>query len=70
MASRARLHSKKAREIEWNSEQANHVRSYIVDLTADTTKLYKALSSDKLGKIDGFGDLGESLSKIIEDKEI
>ncbi|KAI3331812.1 putative GARP complex component [Xylariaceae sp. AK1471] len=118
MASRARIHSKKAREIEWDSEKAENVRSYIVDLTRDTTKLYKALSkrrpawvvaqvmaamfsgykeqlghvfkeatpkteagrdcmlrdirylSDKFGKVEGFGDLGESLLKIIEDKEI
>ncbi|KAI0540049.1 putative GARP complex component [Xylaria digitata] len=118
MASRARIHSKKAREIEWDSENTENVRSYIVDLARDTTKLYKALSkrrpawvvaqvmapvfsgykeqlghvfkeatpkteagrdcmlrdirylSDKFGKVEGFGDLGESLLKIIEDKEI
>ncbi|KAI1311983.1 putative GARP complex component [Xylaria venustula] len=118
MASRARIHSKKAREIEWDSEKAENIRSYIVDLTGDTTKLYKALSkrrpawvvaqvmapvftgyreqlgqvfkeatlkteagrdcmfcdirylSDKCGKVEGFSDLGESLLKIIEDKEI
>ncbi|KAF2965227.1 hypothetical protein GQX73_g8350 [Xylaria multiplex] len=44
MASRARVHSKKAREIKWDSEKAENVRSYIVDLARDTTKLYKALS--------------------------
>lgn len=44
MASRARIHSKKAREIEWDSEKAENVRSYMVDLARDTTKLYKALS--------------------------
>ncbi|KAI0190394.1 Vps54-like protein [Xylaria flabelliformis] len=118
MASRARIHSKKAREIEWDSEETENVRSYIVDLARDTNKLYKALSKrrpawavaqvmapvfsgykeqlghafkeatpnteagrdcmlrdirylgDKLAKIEGFGDLGESLVKIIEDKEI
>lgn len=44
MASRARIHCKKAREIEWDSEKAENVRGYIVDLARDTTKLYKALS--------------------------
>jgi len=44
MASRARIHSKKAREIEWNREKAEHVRGYMADLVRDTSKLYKALS--------------------------
>ncbi|KAI8625544.1 putative GARP complex component [Xylariaceae sp. FL1651] len=118
MASRARIHSKKAREIEWDDETPENVRSYIVDLARDTTKLYKAISkrrpawvvtqvmapvfsgykeqlgdvfkeatpkteagrdcmlrdvrylSEKFGKVEGFGDLGESLLKIIQDREI
>ncbi|KAJ8127678.1 hypothetical protein O1611_g5958 [Lasiodiplodia mahajangana] len=118
MSSRARIHSKKTREIKWDSEEAENVRSYIVDLTRDTSKLYKALSkrrpawvvaqvmalvfsgykeqlghvfkeatpkteagrdcmlrdirylSDKFSKVEGFSDLGESLLKIVEDKDI
>ncbi|KAJ2977987.1 hypothetical protein NUW58_g7638 [Xylaria curta] len=118
MASRARIYSKKAREIEWSKEKAEDVRGYMVDLARDTSKLYKALSkrrpawvvakvmvpvfasykeqmgsvfkqadaeteasrdcmlrdvgylTNKLGEIEGFGDLGTFLVKIIEDKTI
>ncbi|KAI1823183.1 putative GARP complex component [Xylaria intraflava] len=43
MASRARIYSKKAREIKWSREKPEDVREYVADLARDTNKLYKAL---------------------------
>lgn len=44
MGSRARMLSKKALETDWGKESAGDVRKYMVDLTRDTSKLYKTLS--------------------------
>lgn len=44
MASRVRVLSKKVRETEWGEESGDDVRKYMVALTKDTSKLYKALS--------------------------
>ncbi|KAF9774452.1 hypothetical protein IL306_007529 [Fusarium sp. DS 682] len=44
MESRVRFHSNRAREINWEMESAQDVRKYMVDLTKDTSKLYKAIS--------------------------
>ncbi|KAF5692788.1 GARP complex component [Fusarium denticulatum] len=44
MGSRARMLSKKALETDWGKESAGDVRKYMLDLTRDISKLYKALS--------------------------